>query len=238
MAQWGDLSWRKRTNPPVNTDPPAGFYDPALDAQQRAGNRGLSQFGEDTALADSRASSDYILGQQQLQTQSGRSLQDLLREHTRFGEDTSKSTTREGQDYGSQIENLQRSFQRLGQSQAQAATSRGLGGGALRAAMKARESNQAIQRKPLDTAHTRFGEDVSQATAREGADYGTNTARVNEDLSTGLGSLGLDYGRGVADRSTALSRAGLENVAFGQDIGAQKLYQAGQANWVIPKRRY
>jgi hypothetical protein len=216
MPPWGTLATRsKRTPAPVSDRPPAGFYDPSLDAQQRASGRGLSDLLADTTTAGSRAESDYQLGNNQLKTTAGRSLADLLR-----------GNQREGQDYSTSLADLSRSFQRLGQSQAQSAASKGLGQGALAAAMKARTANEAIKRQPLDTAHQRAGED-----------YTTQTGRVNEDLSSGLAENARQYQYGVDDRATDVGRAQRENLFFGQDIGAQKLFQAGQAGWTIPKRR-
>jgi hypothetical protein len=202
-------------SPGVYDQPPAGFYDPSLDAQQRAAGRGLQDLTSDTAQQQSRLDSDYQLGQNQLRTTSGRTLADLLSEHNRFGEDTQ-----------TKLSDIARGFQRLGQSQAQMASARGLSSGALRKAMTARQGNEQLQRAPVLTAQT-----------REGQDYGTNVTRTNEDLSTGLAEMGRQYGYQSTDLSTALGRGQRENLFYGQDIGAQKIFQAGQMGWTIPRRR-
>src|SRR4051794_21920014 len=41
--------------PPI----PSGYYDPALDAQLRAAQRGYGDFQQDTALAGTRSAADY-----------------------------------------------------------------------------------------------------------------------------------------------------------------------------------
>lgn len=218
MPSWGDLSNRRRLpnrQAGVYDQPPAGFYDPNLDAQQRAAGRGLQDLTFDTGQQQSRLESDYQLGQNQLRTSSNRSLADLLSQHNRFGEDTQ-----------TKLQDIARGFQRLGQSQAQMANARGLSSGALRKAMTARQGNEQLQRAPVLTAQE-----------REGQDYTTNVTRTNEDLSSGLAEMGRQYGYGTADLSTQLGRAQRENLFYGQDIGAQKLFQAGQAGWTIPRRR-
>jgi hypothetical protein len=174
--------------------------------------------------------------------------QDFSTQRAQLGEDVATSRQRTGEDYNTNVADLQRSFQRLAQSQAQSATARGLGGGALSAAMKARQANEAIQRQQLDTSFQRATADINRQEARGfqaldlahsrfGEDSGLDQSRLGEYQAQALGELGRQYGYGVVDRAEAVRRAQQESTFFGQDIGAQRFYQAGQMGWTIPRRK-
>lgn len=198
---------------PTTVTPPAGQYDPALDAQKRAGDRGLAQLLQDLATQGSRAESQLAIDKGQINQGADWSLADLLTGHNR-----------EGQDYGNATKDLGTQYQRLGQSQAGRAVQSGLqGGGTFAAALAARNANQSHDQAGLDLAHNRAWED-----------YWTQTGRVTTTRDQQLADADRLYGYGVTDRATAGQRAQDENVFFGQDIGAQKQYQAGQAGWVAP----
>jgi hypothetical protein len=195
--------------------PPAGSYDPALDAQRAAANRGILDTRQDTELGLSRAGQDYGLG-----------VEDLNRTQTRGTEELDRTQSRGNQDYGRDTQALQRSFNILAGTQAQRRQQMGVstGGAVLQAAAK-RRVNQAIQQQGLDLAHTRLGEDVTRA-----------RTRLGEDTGIGVGRLGLGYNRQVTDFTTGLSRANRENTAFGLDVDAQRYFQAAQSGWEPPRR--
>lgn len=187
--------------------PPPGSYDPALDAQQRAGDRGLAQYLADLQTQGQRA-----------QTGHDQSLADLLRSFTRGKEDIGTSRTRANEDYGTATAANVRNYQRLGSAQTQNAVAAGVeGGGALLASQQARDVNQAIDQAPIDTAHTRTLADLLRSETRLGEDYGTGVDRENQG-----------YRYGVEDRAIGGQRATDENTFFGQDTAAQRLFQAAQ----------
>lgn len=195
--------------PPI----PSGYYDPALDAQRRAAQRGYVDFQQDVGLAGSRSAEDYGIQTGDIRQQFGRSMQDLGLARQYEGENYGRSTGLLGRQFGI-LANQQR--QRLAQSGVLS------GGIALLAAQK-RAANQAVEQQGLDIAHTR---------ALTG--FGTQETRLGENLNQSLGAAGLGYTRGVTDRATQLARAGRENTSFGLDVEAEKAYQAQQAGYVAP----
>jgi hypothetical protein len=198
---------------PYQPPNPAGYYDPALDAQQRAAGRGYLDTQQDTALAGTRAAVDY-----------GLDTDDITRSYTRGLADIGTQRGYENENYTRNVGLLTRQYGQLARRQAEGARRYGVtsGGIALLSAAK-RAENQGIEQQTADIAHTR---------ALTGFD--TSTTRLGEDRTSAQGRLDLGYGRGVDDRTLALSRAGRENTFFGTDIGAQKAYQAAQAGYTAP----
>lgn len=193
--------------------PPAGSYDPALDAQLGAAHRGYEDLQQDTATADLRAGVDYGLDRGDVVQRRDRGYADL---------GLNESRTRE--DYGWQTQMLDRSYAQLARRQAEGARASGVlsGGLALQAAAK-RAENEAVDRHPLDVNFNRAITDI-----------GTQRTRLGEDTDSALGRLALGYERGGQDRTSQLARAGREGAEFGQDVAAQRLYQAAQSGYVAP----
>ena len=129
--------------------------------------------------------------------------------------DLDQAKTRGLQDYTTNTSLLQRSFQQLAASQQEQANAAGVlrGGAALQSAAK-RAENQGIQQTALNTGWS----------------------RQQQDIKSQVDRLGLDFQRGVADRTTALTRAGREDRRFGVDTSTQKSWQAAQAGYVPPGR--
>jgi hypothetical protein len=190
--------------------PPSGYYDPAIDAQVASTQRGYDDTADDAATAQRRAQQDYELGKTAIGTTYDRGMADI---------GTNRQQTTEDRDTA--VANLERSYQRLGNSQRQAQNARGVltGGARLQAAAK-RAANEALDRAPIDTAYTR---------AISGLD--TSATRLGEDRDTQLGQLGIGYGRQTDDTATALARAGRENEQFKIDARASAAQQAATAGW-------
>lgn len=195
------------------TSPPPGSYDPAIDAQVGQAARGLGDllvdytrdWGEPGTALGGRAGEDLGLGKAEVERGYGRNLADLL-----------TSRVRGSEDYGRQIEGLNRNFAQLGAAQTQAARAAGVQrGGALAQALAKRAENKAIARQPLDTNFSRFNADSALA---EG--------RLGEDRGLALGGLDRGFLRGADDANTTLARAQRENTQFGLDAAAQRFYQA------------
>lgn len=246
------------------TSPPAGTYDPALDAQLGAVGRGLGYTLQGLDTQGSRSEEDYGQQRHSLTTGRDQSLADLLKSHTRagedfdvtgqrLGEDYRTSGTRLGEDHTTNTEAINRNYQRLGVSQAGAAINQGVGtqGGSLAAALKARQANQGIDQsaedrrfgrstEDLNTGYGRATTDLNTSRSREGEDYGTQTGRVSsyyDDPTYGvLAQAATQYQRGVDDRATEAGRAGIEATQFGLDTTAQKNYQAQGAGYVAPAK--
>lgn len=221
--------------------PPPGTYDPNLDAQERASQRGLGDLISDVGQSRERGATDLGLGLTDIGTQrtqlgedytggqaaiergTGRSLADLL-----------KAREQGTQDYGSNVATLQRNYENLGVAQGEGQRKAGAFGGsgaAIQAARK-RDANQAIDRAPIDTAYQRFIDSSKTAETRLGEDKTTSL----DDLRTGYGrginsldratgQLGLNYDRSNTDLTTQQSRAERENTNFGIDTAAARVGQ-------------
>jgi hypothetical protein len=175
--------------------PPSGSYDPAIDASvssaQRgnrylvggtAGVQGVGQFDTgDLDIAQRRGDEDLAIGLDDLGRNRGRTLADMSR-----------------------------SFQRLGNQQAQAMRSRNLrGGGVLQAAAR-RKANH-------DWDQNRVFED--QGDPSKQGDYGIQGRRMQ-----------LQHTRGSEDRTMQAGRATTELGAYESDARTSAWAQAKQAN--------
>jgi hypothetical protein len=179
LPQYSAAEARRRAlNPPKKPGPaplrpPAGTYDPALDAARRAATRGYGDVKQDTRLAGTRAAEDFQFGQ----------------------DDVNRSYTRTGEDYAANTAMIRRQYDILaGRQQEQANVSGVIGGGALMEAATKRQANQAIEQAPLDTSYARAGEDRKLGIERLGVgfqrgetDRGTALSRAGrEDRAFGL----------------------------------------------------
>lgn len=207
--------------PPI----PTGSYDPAIDAQVDATNRGYGDTRDDAATGRTRLTTDYGLGRDA-----------ILRAQTRGTEDLATATSREDQNYNRTLELLQRSYGRLAGRQTETINAAGvLKGGAMLQAAAKRAANQAQDRQGIDTTHTRAVEDAARA--------GT---RLGEDTNLQLGALALQGappdannplgGRAFQDLNTSTTRAGREAGIFRLDAQNVKAFQAAQAGYVPPGR--
>jgi hypothetical protein len=180
---------------------PPGYYDPSLDAAERASGRGLGDLRLDIERDEARASTGYLQTTQ------------------RAGEDYGTFTGRVGEDHATNSGMLARAFRQLGQQQAGMAVSQGLtsGGGTFAAARAARQENQGLEQRQLDTGRDRTLADALRANSRLMEDAGTQ------------------YQYGVSDRATGLQRAERENTLFGQDTQTLRAHQAAAAGYVPPK---
>jgi hypothetical protein len=220
---------------PEPSAPPPGFYDPALDAQGRASDRGLEQLLQDLGKGGTRAEDQRTIDKGQVNQTADWSLADLLTGKNREGEDYGTATGRLGEDHATNLASILRNYSRLGQSQAGAAVSQGLLGGSTFAKAKAaRDENQGLDTTAENTQFGRQGADLLSQHNRFGEDYTTQTGRVGTQRDQQLGDIERLFGYGVVDRADQGQRATNENTFFHQDLGGQRLYQAGQAGWTAP----
>lgn len=201
------------------TSPPAGTYDPALDAQLRAANRGYFDLQQDTEQGYQRGSSDY-----------GTSVTEATQNRDRSLADTLRARAREGADFTTNTGLLGRKYSQIGTAQGEQAGATGqTRGGALAGALAARTANQGVEQGALDTQHARFGEDS-----------GTQEQRINQDYNapdTGIfAKLQNAFQREQDNAATGLGRAGRELSFYGQDIGEAKFGQAAQVGYQPPSQ--
>jgi hypothetical protein len=200
--------------------PPAGYYDTGLDQQQRAATRGLDYLLQDIGKQGERNTVDYGLATGQapgaadqgvgVAGQYNRSLADLL-----------QARQRGMQDAGRQIQTLNQSYSRLGNSQRQQEAAAGVMGGAEIQAAQKRAANQQQDRSVIDQGVTRFLQDS-----------GTAETRLGQDKTNSLGQLLVNYSRGGEDLQSQGDRAKAENLFYGQDINQLKVQQAKENGWV------
>lgn len=205
--------------------PPSSLYDPALDAELGASNRGLGYLTADTATGDQRTQDDYLIALGQLQQQLSRGNQDIGTQR----QASATGQARTEQDYAQQVALLGDASRRLANRQRQQQEAMGVtrGGAVLQAAAK-RAANLARDQAPLDLAATRAREDY--ATRGTALDVAGQRLQENGDYQTG--ELGLTTGRSLEDTGTKLSRAQTENQAYGQDVLAAKIAQASANGWM------
>lgn len=227
----------RRAFDPYSPIVPAGTYDPALDSQLGAAQRGYGNLQEDAATQSTRTLADLTFGQAQIGQGYDRNVFDLTTSRDRGLADIGTSRTRGTEDYNRNVQMLQRSYERLGGRQQEQINAAGvLKGGAILQAAAKRKANEAIDRQPLDTNYQRFGQDLDTQTGRLNQDYGTQFTRLGEDRATSLSQLALGASRGQEDLATQLRRGGVELGQYGLDIGQQKLYQAMQTGYVPPTK--
>lgn len=202
-----------------------GQYDPALDAQYRASQRGLNNKREDTVTAGTRSS------------------QDLMTTLSLAGTNLKRSN----EDFDTQLSGLFRQYGIQGQQQAQAANAAGvLHGGTLDAASKVRAGNLAFARQPIDTGRARAGEDYTTSTGQAQLAYDRAGADRNTDLQRAIAEAAF-YGSDLSRE--AIFQAGQNNPDLlamlsgggkgGKDAGKDKTKKpAGPANYNVPTGQY
>lgn len=241
---WGDGKWHSKSyadhlaaerakagNPLSLPDPPVGTYDPAIDYNAQAADRGYNATVNDAQTQYEHGQQDYGLGLGDLTTGRDRSLADLLTGETRLNED-----------YGLQTKELGRQYGILGRQQAEHAAQQGVtSAGLLGKSAAVRAENQGRDQAGLNLTHDRGLADIA-----------TNRTRVGEDFTRG--KLGLDLGNarqfgGFNDQTiinpltgqpeigsllTGVKRAEFENDAFQKASSGQRAAGAQAMGYVSP----
>ena len=225
--------------------PPPGTYDPAIDAQVRAGGRGYGDMQEDFGINKGRAQDDFLIGKGELEKALGRELADLGRQRGESHADYERRKQQASEDYGSSLAGLQRSYDQRAGVQTEQATQAGVqAGGALQQALQKRMANQALDKAPIDTNFQRFNQEADLGEQRQQQEYeilagqGDSGGRLREDAASQIGRLGLGLDRAFGDQgdqTIALARAGRENTELGTDAAAQRWYQSTQAGYDPPQ---
>lgn len=262
-AKGKKLPQRRYTPFAAPSRPPAGTYDPALDAQERAAQRGYQDLLADIerqrgydytdtydptigSIAElTRGRDDSLLN---LNRGLERGVFDLTRSRDRGLQDIGTSRTRGEEDYGRSVEELQRNFRILGGQQTEAARAMGVQrGGALAQSARKRAENEAFERVPLDRGiarlrqdltrdETRLGEDFTTQKGRIDQDYWTNILRLDRDYNVDVQRANTNYARGEEGRGVQQSRAGRELGEYRLDTNQQRFFQATQSGYELPTR--
>ena len=231
--------------PGVPSAPPFGSYDPAIDAERRAGRRGLGDIKQDIRLEQRWEGEDLETKLADLQLRQLREQQDAYGGLARYSgqaglkqADLDLDAQRGREDFARQLDNLTRRFVQQGDQQRQVANAQGVFYGGTQAASAAkRAENFAVARQPIDVGRQRLEEDYQ----RSGADLYRRGHELYADTQTELGRLGEDVEH---DRALALQaqrrsqreakirkqRAIREQKFADVDLTSQAVYQAGQLN--------
>ena len=196
---------RPTTLPP----PPPGTYDPALDYQAGAANRGLTYQQNDAQTQFEQGTEDYNAASKNLLTNEQRTLADLL--------------TQEG--------DVRHNYTVLGHQQADAAAAHGItSAGLLALSASKRAANQAHDLAPLTLAESRTKEDYTTNKNALDAQYARTFGGFNgttlTDPYTGQSVVG--------SLVTSLGRGGTENTFYQQGLLGQKVFQAQQGGYIAP----
>src|SRR6187397_14003 len=132
------------------TQPPALTYDPGIEAERRAAERGLEDLETDVRAKRHFAKTDLAQALRDIRTSTSRSRGDINRSASRgtqkIGEEESDvqlKATRANQDFDSQLANIGRQFADLGRRQRESANAAGvLDSGTEAASQAARGRNQ------------------------------------------------------------------------------------------------
>lgn len=211
--------------------PPPGTYDPIIDYNAGAANRGFTQTQNDAQTLFDQGQEDYGLGLGDLTRGRDRTLADVATGQRRLDEDRYYATDNLGRQYGI-----------LGRQQAEGAAQRGVtSAGLLGKSAQVRGANQAREQTQIDLAHNRQFTDLQTTANRTGEDFnrnklgldlgnarqfgGFNGAIINNPLT------GTPYTGSLA---TGVQRAFTENDAYQTALGQQRIGQAQQNGFISP----
>lgn len=216
---------------PTEGPPPPGTYDPTIDYNAGAANRGLTANLNDAQTAFDQGQENYGLDLGDLTRGRDYSLADLLTSQTRLN-----------QDYGFQSGELGRQFGILGRQQAEGAAQRGVtSAGLLGKSNQVRAQNQAREQSQLDLGHSRGLEDIGTQRGRTNTAFDQGKTRLDLGNSRQFGGFngtlinnpltGRPYTGSLA---TGTQRAFTENDAYQGALGTQRVVGAQANGYVAP----
>lgn len=201
--------------------PPFMTFDPSIDAQRRAQQRGLKDILKDTKRAKNYAGQDEGQKVADINQTQARGTQDIATRGAEIGLRQQRGT----EDFSTQLGNLIRDFQVRGSQQTQSANAAGsLDPSTQAAAAGRRQENFNVARHPIDVGQQRLDQDSSLA--MQG--LGVAQQRLGEDTSRSLGLAGQDYGRTLTDILTKRHRAVREERIGNLDLIQQAIFNARQ----------
>jgi hypothetical protein len=211
--------------------PPPGTYDPAIDYNAGASQRGYDNLFGDAQTAYEQGQEDYGLGRTGLIQGRDWDIADIGTNRTRLNED-----------YGRQTQDLGRNYGILGRQQGERAAQQGItSAGLLGKSAGVRGANQQRDQSGLDLAHTRGLGDLGTAETRTNTLFDQGLQKL--DLAN-VRQFGAFNGNGllnpltgkpeVGSLVTRLTRAGGENNAFQTASAGQRTQGAQQGGYIHP----
>ncbi len=234
---------RGKTPANATTGPPYLSYDPAIEAERRAAQRGLSDTILNTKVSAKRARQDKRGQIKDIKVSKRRGVQDLRTDKRRTlrgirenRQDVKLKSRRGFQDFNLQLQSLTRHFTQLGRQQTQVANAQGvLDEGTASAGASARAANQRIAEKPIHIGQRRLGQDTNIALQRirEQAgdtrfDFKRGLHRLKQDTHHDIHIARQDYRRTIFDLHTSLQQAIREQRIGDADLIQQEIYNARQ----------
>jgi hypothetical protein len=233
--------------------PPAGTYDPAIDYNAQAAQRGYENQREDAATLYQQGQEDYGLDLGDLTRSRDYTLADLLTGRNRNITDLATSKARTLQDFDTSYRDVDRQYGILGRQQAESAAQHGITSqGLLHKSAKVRSDNKQLDQDQLTRSKNRAVEDIETNAGRVEQDYGTNTGRANTAFDLGKTRLDLGLSRtfggyggntilnpitgqpAVGSLLTSLARAGTENTLYQSFSDRQRAQQAADNGYLPP----
>lgn len=225
--------------------PPPFTFDPALEAQRRAAQRGLEDTEADIKKERKWGAKDYRQARRDITTQTKRSRANLTKQRDRDEEnlgnresDLQTDAQRSREDFQTRLNKIGRDFGDLAHRQAEAANASGvLDAGTSAAAAAARARNQAEAEQPIFTAQKRMEEDLVTALGRLatdrtqlGEDFDTDMSRLIQDRNRSRRLTTQEFKRGMFDLKTKLQRARREGAITDIDLLEQQIWQAKESH--------
>jgi hypothetical protein len=203
----------------------------------RAAQRGFGDLQQDVEKGQERAQSSLVLGSSRLGEDYGTNTGRVNEDFTSNLQQIMRNRQRGTEDYQTATGNLQRGYRDMGERQTQTAVNQGVvGGGALAMALARRTENQGREQGQLDVGNRRFMEDSSTQETGLRTSFARALQDAEQQRQRALQDMGTDYAYGSNDRAAQQARAGRELGFYGEDIGAQRFFQAGQSGWSPPGR--
>lgn len=223
--------------------PPSMTFDPALEAQRRAAQRGLEDTEADVKTKRHYAEKDLALALRGIRTNTTRHRQDLNRSFDRGNQklanqesDTRRNAERQEQDFHTRLADIGRQFAELGHRQGEGANVAGVNdAGTAAASAAARGQNQVRAEAPIHTAEGRLHEDLMTALERIAtahgqleADHGLGINRLKQDRNIQRREAHRETGRSDFGYRREEERARREAAIADTNLLEEEIYQARQ----------
>lgn len=230
-AQYLERERAKAGNPLTLPAPPVGTYDPSIDYNASAAQRGFDQTSNDAQTTFEQGQQDYNLN-----------LGDLTRGKDWTLQDLNTSEFRLNEDYGLRSAENTRQYGILGRQQAEGAAQRGVtSAGLLGKSNQVRGENQGRDQAQINLGRDRGLQDVGRQRERTNETFNQNKTRLNLGNARQFGGFNgqtilnpLTGQPEFGSLITGVTRAGTENTSYQAAAGGQRAGQAAANGYVSP----
>lgn len=225
--------------------PPFMSYDPSINAEIRANQRGIEDINQDFQTQKKIDRQDYRQTSKDIRRGFNRGRTDLKfgakqarRGFSEKRSDIRQTAQRGREDFRLQLGETFRKYGIVASNQAQQSNARGVGeGGSLAAGAAIRSENQARDVGKLELARSRQQEDIATALQRLGKDqrefgteYGRTRERLRQDTARSKKLAGRDFRRTRRSARRENNRANREAYFSQLDLTQSAIYNARQTN--------